>query len=81
MKKIIILIITILLISQGSILALQKSINDNEYDIKSNQETSTNQPKITGSRYDIKGWVYVQIKGDPYERGYQYGYLIRCKYW
>jgi outer membrane protein assembly factor BamB len=76
MKKIIILIITILLISQGSIFALQKSINDNEYDKGSKIEISTNQSKVTGSRHDIKGWIYVQIKGAPYERGYQYGYLI-----
>jgi len=30
----------------------------------------------TGFRYNIQGWVYVQIKGDPYHRGYQYGYLL-----
>ncbi|HDM66874.1 MAG TPA: hypothetical protein ENG62_00610, partial [Thermoplasmatales archaeon] len=29
-----------------------------------------------GCRYNIQGWVYVQIRGDPYERGYQYGYLL-----
>lgn len=29
-----------------------------------------------GCRYPIQGWVYVQIKGDPYERGYQYGHLL-----
>ena len=27
-------------------------------------------------RYNIKGWVYVHIKGDPYNRGYQYGLLL-----
>ena len=30
---------------------------------------------IGGSRYNIQGWVYVNIKGDAFERGYQYGYL------
>lgn len=30
---------------------------------------------VGGSRYNIQGWVYVNIKGDPYTRGYQYGYL------
>lgn len=30
----------------------------------------------TGFRYNIQGWVYVQIKGDPYHRGYQHGYLL-----
>lgn len=31
---------------------------------------------LGGSRYNIQGWVYVNIDGDPYDRGYQYGYLI-----
>ncbi|MBN2603770.1 MAG: PQQ-like beta-propeller repeat protein [Candidatus Thermoplasmatota archaeon] len=26
-------------------------------------------------RYNVQGWVYVYIEGDPYERGYQYGKL------
>jgi len=30
---------------------------------------------LGGSRYNIQGWVYVNIKGDAFERGYQYGYL------
>jgi hypothetical protein len=29
-----------------------------------------------GYRYDDKGWIFVHIEGSPYERGYQYGYLI-----
>ena len=28
-----------------------------------------------GYRYNIMGWVYIHIEGEPYERGYQYGYL------
>lgn len=28
-----------------------------------------------GFRYNIQGWVYLHIEGDPYERGFQYGYL------
>jgi len=28
-----------------------------------------------GKRYNIQGWVYVYIEGEPYERGYQYGRL------
>jgi hypothetical protein len=27
-------------------------------------------------RYDDRGWVFVHIEGEPYERGYQYGYLV-----
>jgi len=29
-----------------------------------------------GFRYDDKGWIFIHIEGAPYERGYQYGYLI-----
>jgi hypothetical protein len=29
-----------------------------------------------GYRYDDRGWIFVHIEGDPYERGYQYGYLV-----
>ena len=28
-----------------------------------------------GYRYNIQGWVYIHIEGEPYERGFQYGYL------
>jgi outer membrane protein assembly factor BamB len=28
-----------------------------------------------GFRYNVQGWVYLHIEGEPYERGYQYGYL------
>ncbi|MCL4807247.1 MAG: hypothetical protein KJ062_05550 [Thermoanaerobaculia bacterium] len=27
-------------------------------------------------RYDEKGWVYVHVEGEPYERGFQYGSLL-----
>jgi hypothetical protein len=27
-------------------------------------------------RYSDKGWTFVHIEGKPYERGYQYGYLL-----
>lgn len=28
-----------------------------------------------GYRYETQGWIYIHIEGQPYERGYQYGYL------
>jgi len=28
-----------------------------------------------GYRYNIQGWVYLHLEGNPYEIGYQYGYL------
>jgi len=29
-----------------------------------------------GYRYNTHGWIYLYIEGDPYERGYQHGYLL-----
>jgi outer membrane protein assembly factor BamB len=29
-----------------------------------------------GFRYNIQGWIYLHIEGEPYERGYQHGYLL-----
>ncbi len=29
-----------------------------------------------GYRYPSAGWLYVHIEGEPYERGYQHGYLL-----
>lgn len=29
-----------------------------------------------GYRYDDRGWIFVHIEGQPYERGYQYGALL-----
>ena len=29
-----------------------------------------------GYRFDCNGWIYLHLEGDPYERGYQHGYLL-----
>ena len=29
-----------------------------------------------GYKYNIQGWIYTHIEGEPYERGYQHGYLL-----
>ncbi|MEO8662531.1 MAG: hypothetical protein ABI693_28985, partial [Bryobacteraceae bacterium] len=29
-----------------------------------------------GYRYPTGGWIYLHIEGEPYERGYQHGYLM-----
>ena len=29
-----------------------------------------------GYRFDKNGWIYIQIEGTPYERGFQHGYLV-----
>ena len=28
-----------------------------------------------GYRFEENGWIFIHIEGDPYERGYQHGYL------
>ncbi len=32
-----------------------------------------------GFRYNIQGWTYIHLEGEPYERGYQYGYLAAAE--
>ena len=32
-----------------------------------------------GYRYNIQGWTYIHIEGEPYQRGYQYGYLASAE--
>ena len=49
---------------------IQKKIIDSTPEL---QQITTS--PVGGSRYNIQGWVYVNIKGDPYTRGYQYGFL------
>ena len=29
-----------------------------------------------GYRYDDRGWIFVHVEGEPYDRGYQYGALV-----
>jgi hypothetical protein len=33
-----------------------------------------------GSRNDVNGWVHVKIEGEPFERGFQHGYLLAAEY-
>ena len=64
-RYLILLIIFFLVIFPSS---LSVEINTNYYVI-----TSGSYEK--GYRYNIQGWVYLHLEGNPYERGYQYGYL------
>src|ERR687897_3509679 len=32
------------------------------------------------SRNDVNGWVHLKIAGDPFERGFQHGYLVAAEY-
>ncbi len=48
-------------------------------------ESGHNSPSISpdqyqqGYRYNIQGWIYVHIEGEPYDRGYQHGYLLSAE--
>ncbi len=33
-------------------------------------------PDGKGYRLEQDGWIYIHIEGEPYERGFQYGYLV-----
>lgn len=45
------------------------------FEINKKTEFITSGSYEKGYRYNIQGWVYIHIEGNPYERGYQYGYL------
>lgn len=30
-------------------------------------------------RYNVQGWIYIHVQGDPYDRGYQHGYLLAAE--
>jgi len=44
-----------------------------------NQEIISSEYYEKGHRYNIQGFVYIHIEGEPYERGYQYGYLASAE--
>ena len=59
-------------------------VNINAYNVaESSQNTQDSSTDINyyekGYRYNIQGWVYIHIEGEPYERGYQYGYLASAE--
>ena len=70
MKKLKLVGITLFILIVPSIIS---SIVDAKY----NNQNSSNDINYydKGFRYNIQGWTYIHIEGEPYERGYQYGYL------
>jgi len=68
-KNFIISTIIILLITPATL----SIIADNAKSLQNSQSITNYYGK--GYRYNIQGWVYIHIEGEPYERGYQYGYL------
>jgi len=65
------------IVSIAMVLFLSSSIIPNGIDGSDNTSNSYSSINYYGKgfRYNIQGWVYIHIEGEPYERGYQYGYL------
>lgn len=64
-------IVLILLLLSTIFLTVDLSCGE---DSKSN--ISGSEEYKNGYRYNIQGWIYLHIEGEPYERGYQHGYLL-----
>jgi hypothetical protein len=32
-----------------------------------------------GYRFDHHGWIYLHVEGEPYDRGFQHGYLVAAE--
>ena len=45
-------------------------------DEKYSSYTISSESCNNGYRFNTHGWIYVHIEGDPYERGFQHGYLL-----
>ena len=58
--------ILIFFVSFDSIVAIES--NTNEFTSSARYDK--------GFRFNIQGWIYLHIEGEPYERGYQHGYLL-----
>jgi outer membrane protein assembly factor BamB len=59
----------------GSFYTVSESKNQSLLSTDTTEQTMLTSSPLGGSRYNIQGWVYVNVKGDPLTRGYQYGYL------
>jgi len=71
MKKTII-ILTIMILFLTPFINSINANTDNDIQIK----TISSEKYEKGYRYNTHGWIYLHIEGEPYERGYQHGYLL-----
>ena len=67
MKKILVLLLAIIL--------LTTIFTSNTIAKKQETNSKTLIKYEKAYRYEVQGWIYIHIEGQPYERGYQYGYL------
>ena len=57
-----------------SVCPLASTLSTDVKALESNEQHA--QYYAEGCSYYINGWIYLSIKGDPYDRGYQHGYLL-----
>ena len=68
-------IISVLIVCFLSSTVLFSSFLVNATDVSDLQVTNSDSYK-NAHRYNINGWIYLHIKGEAYDRGYQHGYLL-----
>ena len=68
------LLIILIIFFTSYVQALESNIANNSIDHNINHSHVSRYGR--GYRYNIQGWIYTYIEGDPYERGYQHGYLL-----
>jgi len=44
-----------------------------------NLESTSSEQFENAYRYNVQGWIYVHTEGEPYDRGYQQGYLLAAE--
>jgi len=66
--------IIVLILISPALLPSNSALNN-----ENNSEIISSGQYEGGYRYNIQGWVYIHIEGEPYERGYQYGYLASAE--
>jgi len=71
MKALPLFLALVLLLSLGSTFFVEDTIGET-----GNSGFTESHTYNRGCRYNSQGWIFVHIEGEPYERGYQYGYLL-----
>ena len=77
MKKIVCLLVTaVLLITVFTTINSATKVDTTVIEDEEKLATTGADQYENGYRYNIQGWVYVYLEGDPYDRGFQHGYLL-----
>lgn len=71
MKKIVCVLVIIFLLFPSMI-----SLNSVAEKYNKTLEATSSEKYDGGYRYNTNGWIYLYTEGEPYERGYQHGYLL-----